>query len=155
MSAPAAPPPPPPPPPPPVDDALESTLRLAHATALFVALIAGLLFLILSFVTVLDVAFGVPPFELGGVAYCFLSAVVNYLLWKELPAFERMAASGQFPALKERLLLWTVLGLVFFVVEGILLLFAYLKVDERVRSGIGPTLPPPPPPPGAVGGPGA
>jgi len=137
----------------PPDDTLDAALSLARTLAIFVALIAGLLFLILLFVFVLGTLFGYGTGGVVGVAYCFLSAVVNYLLWREIPRFQRLAAEHHFSELRERLLLWMILGLLFFVVEGIVLIFAYLNADDRSRGSGSATFAAPPPGASGVGGP--
>jgi hypothetical protein len=140
------------------EESLGSALRLARSLGFLVAALAGLLFVLLLVLWVLGVVFRV--YEVGpvGVAYCFLSAGVNYLIGKEAGRFETLAARREYAGLRERLPLWAVLGLVFFVVEGLLLLFAYVKADELSSGGRSEGSPgpvplggtPPSPPPGAT-----
>ncbi len=79
-----------------------------------------------------------------GAVYWLLTALVNFLLWKEYPKFEALASQRQFAELRERLLLWIVLGILFFLIEGIVLLLVYLKLDEIQAAAAGGPAPPPP-----------
>jgi len=139
------PPPSPVPAPPPTDDSpLRSLLSLARTLALLVALIAGLFFLILLALGILRIALGGPPASLIAAAYCLISAAVNYLAWREIPALEVLASQRKFGLLKERLLVWVVLGLVFFVVVGVVLALAWVRIDLRAGPfAVAPTGTPP------------
>jgi hypothetical protein len=140
----ASPPPAPPPPRLPPDDAtVHSLLRLARSLALLVALVAGLFFLVLLVFGVLRIAVGGSPGTLVASAYCLLASAVNYLAWRRLPAIEALAAQRNLGPLKERLIVWTVLGLVFFAVVGIVLAIAWVRLD----LGPGAFAPAPPPAP--------
>ncbi len=144
------PPPSPAPRPPFSDETLRSTLRLARSLGFVIAFLAGLLFLLLLVVWFVGLLLGFYAAGLAGAVYCFLSAVVNYFLWEELPSLQRLVEERQYAVVQDRLVLWMVLGLLFFVVEGVVLVFAYLEAESLARSL---SVPPagPTPPPGAVG----
>ena len=125
---------PPPAPPSPDEQTVRSTLDLAVTLGLVFALIAGLLFLILLALSILRAVLGTGYGGFVGAAYCLVSAVVNYLLWRELPAIVALLPARQYRAARDRLLLWMVLGFLFFVVEGIVLLFAWLKLDSMAHA---------------------
>ncbi len=141
------------------DPTIRSLFDLARPLALVLALVAGLLFLVSAIFFVIRTAFGVFSSPFGAV-YWLLTAIVNYLIWKELPALQVLAAQRQYAALKDRMLLWAILGVVFFLIEGVLLLLVYLKIETSssgpvsgsppVESG-GSSTAPPVPPPGASG----
>ncbi len=155
---PASPTAPPYPPPssavPPAEATVRRYLDLARSLALLIALIAGVLFLVLLALTILAVVFGGSAGGFVSAAYCLVAAAVNYLLWREIPALETLAGQRQYAALRDRMLLWVVLGFVFFVVEGIVLAVVWLKVeallhpDGVVSQAIG--APPGASPPGPI-----
>ncbi len=161
-SAPPAPPPapypiPPPPPPTPAYSAEETvrrSLELGRTLSIVIALLAGLLFVVVLLLSVLQALLGLGIGGFATAAYCLISAVVNFVLWRELPTLQALAAQRSYAALRDQLLLWVILGLFFFVVVGVILLIAWLKVETLVNPTgavsqvIGP--PPPPPPPGSA-----
>jgi hypothetical protein len=116
-------------PPPPDETPLRSLLSLARSLALLVALIAGLFFLILLALGILRIALGGSPASLIAAVYCLVASAVNYLAWRELPSLEVLASQRKYGLLKERLLVWVVLGLVFFVVVGVVLALAWVRID--------------------------
>ena len=119
------------------DPSLRTLLSVSKSLALAFALIAGLLFLLFLVFSLLDVVFGRGPGDLVAAAYCLASAVVNYLLWQQVPRFERLAADGQYLALREPLLVWGVVGVIFFVVVGVLLLVAWIRAEELGHRATG------------------
>lgn len=148
MSTPPAPATPAPPPagapwtPPPVatapsapDPGVRSLLSTARTLALLFALLAGLLFVILLAFSFVVLVFGRGPGDLVGAVYCLVSAAVNYLIWRELPRLQRLEESGSYGPLREQLLIWGILGLVFFVVVGLVLLLAWVKLEARADPG--------------------
>jgi hypothetical protein len=116
-------------------ETVRTMLGLARTLALLFALLAGLLFLVLLVLGIVEAVFGAVPTDLGLAVYCLVSALVNYLAWREIPRLEGFAARGEYTALRDQLLLWFVLGLLFFVVVGIVLLVAWLKVQGMVDAG--------------------
>ena len=135
MSAPNPPTPPPqvlgspPPAETPPDESVRVLLSVARSLALLFAILAGLLFLVFLAFGLLAAVLGRGPVDLLAAVYSLVSAAVNFVLWREIPPLEQLAASRQYGALRERLLIWGVLGLVFFVVVGVLLLVAWVKVE--------------------------
>ena len=113
----------------PAEATIRRTLDLGRSLALLIALIAGVFFLLLLALSIFQVIFGAGAGGFVSAVYCLLAAVVNYLLWREFPTFETFAAQRQYVALRDRLLLWMVLGFVFFVVEGIVLIVVWIKVE--------------------------
>ncbi len=140
---PAATPTPTAPPPPPPISSVGSLLSLARSLALLVALLAGVLFLVFLVLSLLNVLLGQPATSLVSAAYSLVAAVVNYLAWRAIPGLEKLAQDGHWGVLRERLLVWVVLGIVFYVIVGVVLLIAWIRVEETARPA------PPPPPPGA------
>jgi hypothetical protein len=113
----------------PPDESVRILLSVSRSLALVFAILAGLLFLLFLGFTVLDVVFGRGPGDLVSAAYCLASSVVNFVLWRELPPLEQLAATRQYGVLREHLLVWAILGTVFFVVVGVLLLLAWVKAE--------------------------
>lgn len=146
----ASPAPPPPPTPDLPKDSVASLLSLARSLALVVALVSGLLFLILLALSILSLFVHLQFGGIAGAIYCLVSAVVNYAAWREIPGLEQMAARQQYTALKDHLLVWVILGVLFFVIVGVVLLVAWLRVE-----GTGAPMAAPPPPPSPTGVPSA
>ncbi len=138
--SPVVPPPPPAAPPPPEDDAVRSLLRLARSLAFLVTLVAALFFLVLLALGILAILLRGGPATLIGAVYCLMAAAVNFLAWREIPRLDILASQRNFGPLKERLLVWIVLGLVFFGVVGIVLAIAWVRIDLPPQ----PAAPPPP-----------
>ncbi len=119
------------------DPTVRELLSISRTLALVLAVVAGLLFLLLLSLAFLDVLLGHGAGGLLAAGYCLVSAVVNFVVWRELPALQQLAASGQYARLREQLLVWAVLGIVFFFVVGVLLLFAWVKVEGRTERPAG------------------
>lgn len=119
------------------DESIRSLLSLARSLALLFAGLAALLFLVFLALSFIEAILGRGPGDLVAVAYCLVSAAVNFFLWREVPNLQRFAAEGRYRALREPLLIRAILGLVFFVVVGVVLLLAWAKVD--LRAGSAPT----------------
>jgi hypothetical protein len=134
----------PPPGGPPPDESIRALLSISRSLALVFAILAGLLFLLFLAFTVLDVVFGRGAGDLVTAVYCLASAAVNFVLWREIPRLELLAAARQYAALREHLLIWAVLGVIFFVVVGVLLLIAWVRAELLATS------PAPMPPPGTT-----
>lgn len=138
------------------DTTIRYLLDLARPLAIVLALLAGVLFLVSAAFFLIRIAFGVLSSPVGAV-YWLIAAVVNYLIWKELPSFQALAAQRQYGTLKDRVLIWAILGLVFFLIEGILLLLVFIKLEttpvSAAPAAAAPDSPasPPSPPAGALG----
>lgn len=116
------------------DDSLRSLLAIARPLALLFAGLAGLLFLIFLALLLINAVLGRGAGDIVAVAYCAASAAINFLIWRQIPGLQRSAAAGQYAALREPLLVWAILGIVFFLIVGIVLLLAWVKVDEKSRA---------------------
>lgn len=158
MSAtPSTPPAPPGPPPTPSVDpspsgTLASLLSLGRSLALLMALLAGVLFLVFLVLSILNIVFHQTAGDIVTAVYCLASAVVNYIAWQEIPRLERFAAARQYGALRDHMLVWVILGVLFFVVVGIVLAIAWIKADQLARPSGAAS---PPPPPSSAGGSGS
>jgi len=119
---------------PPGDASLRPLLSIARSLALLLALLAGLLFLVFLAFAFLDLVLGRGPGDVVSAVYCLASAAVNYVLWREIPALERLAEARQYSELRERTIVWAVLGLIFFVIVGVLLLVVWLKAELLVSG---------------------
>jgi len=135
-----------PPPGTPADETVRSMLSLGRSLALIFAIVAGLLFLVLLVLGVIEAILGAVPTDIFGAVYALVSAMVNYLIWRELPRLEGLAAQRQYAYLRDQLLLWAILGLLFFVVVGVVLLVAWIRVEGLMTPAtVSPMVPPPPP----------
>jgi hypothetical protein len=115
------------------DETVRVLLSVSRSLALVFALLAGVLFLLLLVLGVLSAVVGRGLGEVVAAVYCLASAAVNFTIWKQLPRLEGLAAERRYAALREPLLLWGVLGLVFFVIVGAFLLVAWLKAELLVN----------------------
>jgi hypothetical protein len=111
------------------DESVRVLLSVSRSLALVFAILAGILFLVFLAFTLLDVVLGRGAGDLISAVYCLASAAVNFVIWRELPRLEQLAASRQYGQLRDQLLIWAVLGIIFFVVVGVLLLIAWVKVE--------------------------
>jgi len=111
------------------DESVRVLLSLARSLALVFAILAGLLFLLLLALTVLDAVLGRGAGDLIAAVYCLASAAVLFVVWREMPRLEQMAAARQYRELRDHLIVWSILGILFFVVVGALLLAAWLKAE--------------------------
>ena len=98
-----------------------------------------------------------PGGGIGGLIYALLWIGVDLLMLERMGGWTALVAQGKYAALKEPLLLWGILSLIFGVVPGILVLLVYLRVlswPDRppvtgvpaVPSGASGSFPPPSPP---------
>jgi len=117
----------------PADETVRALLSLSRSLAFLFALVAGLLFLVFLAFAVLDLVLGRGAGDIVPAVYCLASAAVNYVLWREIPRLEQLAAARQYAALREQMVVWAVLGIIFFVVVGVLLLVAWVKVETLVN----------------------
>ena len=144
MATPAPPPPPPPPSATPApDESIRVLLSLSKSLALLLALLAGVLFLVLLAFAVFNLLLGAGAGGIVAAIYCLASAVVNYVIWREVPGLEALAASRQYQLLRDHLIVWVVLGVVFFVLVGILLAVAWVKAELLLSPRPASTAPPP------------
>lgn len=123
----------------PPDEALRAILSVARSLALLFAIVAGLLFLVFLVFGIVDLIRGWGPGDVVSAVYCLVSAAINYVLWMEIPRLEQLAAARDYAALRDRVLVWAVLGIVFFFVVGLLLLIAWLKAERLAARGPGPS----------------
>ena len=133
---------------------LGTTRTLTLIWVLLGALVAllNLLSIVLSILTL-----HFPGGGLGGLAYAVIWVLIDLMILPRLGGWTEQVRTARYQSLKEPLLLWGVLGLLFGVVPGILLLLVYVRVlpwsDGRSTgpsadaSGAGSTSAVPPPPP--------
>lgn len=111
------------------DESVRVLLSASRSLALVFAIVAGVLFLLLLALTVVDAVLGRGVGYLVAAVYCLASAAVDFVIWREVPRLEQLAAQRQYTELRGPLLIWAILGLVFFVVVGVLLLVAWLRSE--------------------------
>lgn len=81
-------------------------------------------------------AFGYyAPGYFVGFGYYAIMFVVNLIAFFQLGPMLTQFEQGQYAGLRERMIIWAILTLIFGVLVGILLLIAYFKLEEVQRSG--------------------
>ncbi len=128
-------------------------LSLARSLALLMAALAGVLFLVFLILSILNLVFHQTAGGVFTAVYCLASAVVNYLAWQEIPKLEKLASDRQYGVVRDQMIVWVVLGLVFFVVVGIVLAIAWIRIEGLSQPSAAPL--PPPPVSGPAGAPPA
>ncbi len=127
---------------------LRSYLNVARILALVFWIIGGLS-VIVGLVSLFLLVFGIFAFSPGWFVYEILFTVVNFLMWHRVEEIRTQVEQRQYAAAREKLLLWMILGWLFGIINGILLLLALLRLDQLAgRSGA-----PPPSAPGYVAAP--
>ncbi len=114
---------------PPADESVRSLLAVSRTLAILFALLAGLLFLVFLAFAVLDLVLGRGAGNIVLAVYCLASAAVNYVLWKEIPALQRLAEARNWVALRNQTLVWGIVGILFFVLVGLLLLVVWTRAE--------------------------
>ena len=114
---------------PPPDESVRVVLAVSRTLALVFAIVAGLLFLVFLAFAIFDLILGRGAGNVVLAVYCLASAAVSFVLWREIPGLERLATARQYAALRDQILVWAILGIVFFVVVGVLLLVVWIKAE--------------------------
>ncbi|HEV2165531.1 MAG TPA: hypothetical protein VGS23_00915 [Thermoplasmata archaeon] len=132
---------------PPEAQSLNELLTAAKIIAIILAIFEIIGFLV--GIVIWLVGFGFDWFA----AFVLVGAVVNIAFFAEAGALQDLVASGQYPAAKEKALVWVILEFVFgWVIVGVLVLVAYLKFEgllSRPRGWTAAAWPGPQPPSGA------
>ncbi len=105
---------------------LLGTTRTLTRIWMLVGLVVGLLSIISIVLSIIALHFyggGV-----GGLVYAIIWVVVDLMLLDRIGGYHAHLSAGQYQSLKEPLLLWGILALVFGVLPGILLLLIYARV---------------------------
>ncbi|MEN2974608.1 MAG: hypothetical protein ABDH32_03400 [Candidatus Caldarchaeales archaeon] len=118
---------------PPEAETIKSLLNISS----IIALIFGIILIVIGAFTLI--------FFIGLVLIVF--GVFDLIIYMNIKSIIRLIDEGRYQEAKSRTLTWMVIGFILGgIIIGLLLLFAYLKYDELIRSA-GPPPPPPPPPP--------
>jgi membrane protease YdiL (CAAX protease family) len=123
-----------PPPPARGDESVRSLLAVSRTIAILFAALAGLLFLVFLAFAFLDLLLGRGAGNVLLAVYCLASAAVNYVLWREIPQLQKLVAAGRWAALRDQVLVWGILGILFFVVVGLLLLVVWTRAELLAGS---------------------
>ncbi|MCS7126704.1 MAG: hypothetical protein NZ929_07340 [Aigarchaeota archaeon] len=116
---------------PPEAETIKSLLNISA----IIALIFGILYIIIGAITLI--------FLMGIVFIIF--GVVDIIIYLNIKSISELVDERRYQEAKNKTLTWMVIGFILGgIIIGILLLIAYLKYDELIRSA---GLPPPPPPP--------
>ncbi len=134
MATPFPPPPPPSPPPPGAPGSVDhgnlvsffgATRTITKVWVLIGALVA-LLSLLSIVLSLLVLHF--PGGGIGGLVYAILWIGVDLLMLDRMGGWASQLAEGRYSALKEPLLLWGILSLIFGVVPGVMVLVVYARL---------------------------
>lgn len=98
--------------------------RLLTLLLLLVELVVGIIIVAVSLF-----------FGLAYGAFFVVGAVVGLVVYVKLGEVESQIGAGQYGPAKDGLIIWGILGVIFvWVIPGIFLLLAYLKLDEVIRA---------------------
>ncbi len=107
------------------------------------ALVVGILLLVAA-------AWYGLTFSIVSAIYSAAAGVINLILYMKMDEFTGMVNGRRYHELRNRILIWAVLGIIFGLIVGILLLVVYIELEELERSLMyrqGPPAPPTPPAP--------
>ncbi len=109
--------------------------------------LVGTFFLLYTLLTALLAPHPASPDTVGGLLYDGLWVAVALLLYRELPGLELLWTRHELARARERTLVYGIVGLVFGVVLGLLLLvsFLHLVLSRPIFSPEGGGSPPSPP----------
>jgi len=101
--------------------------------------------LVMGIVSILMAAYYGFTLSFFMVGYSVVSAVINLMAYMRIDDYVSAVKSREYARIKDDLMLWMVLTLVFGVIAGIFLLIAFINLDELSRvSTQESTIPPPP-----------
>lgn len=130
--------------PPPWQGELRNFLKVTNTLSLVWVLVSGVLALIFLVYLVIDLF----HFGFGGDIIAFLywgiSALVSLFIHVESRGWISLAEAGQYQALRDRMLLWAILGLIFGVLLGLLLILIYLRLESAGGGFLSGSQPQPP-----------
>ncbi len=107
-------------------------LHVARILSLVWMLLGGLVALIALLELVVSLVYLTPsPGSLLLFVYAALWGMTDLFIVNREPHWRARAEKGDFVGLHEDLLLWVVLGLIFGVVPGVILLVIYLRLDPK------------------------
>jgi hypothetical protein len=117
-----------------------STIRQLLSIGRILALIIFILGIVLIAVTALQAAAFASTYGYYGggyyadYGYYVIMIVVSLLAYIQLGPMLAQFEQGQYAMVRDRLLIWAILTLIFGVIVGILLLIAYMKLGEVARG---------------------
>jgi len=91
------------------------------------SLVLGILFLLAA------VWYGFTG-SIGAAIYLVASGIVNLLLYMKMDEFTGMVNSRRYGELRDNILIWGVLSIIFGVIVGILLIVVHVELDELEKS---------------------
>ena len=123
-------------------------------TILDILHIAKILALIIAILLLVAAAWYGFTFNIFGAIYSVAAAVINLLLYMRMDEYASMVNNRRYGELRDNILIWAILAIIFGVIVGILLLIVYIELEEieknvRYAQNTPNTYrqPPPPPPP--------
>jgi hypothetical protein len=112
---------------------LKSILNIARILALVFLIIFILVAIAQILVLVALASLGFVGFAVVGAIFPILAFVISLLIWMQISEIKRLVDAGQYDAAKSKTLIWMILGFIFGVILGIILLIAYLKFDPVIN----------------------
>jgi len=136
---------------PPEAETIKSFLKITG----IICLIIGILMLLAGIGTMLLLLVAIGGFAVFGLIWAIwpiLSGIFGILIYMNCKTISNMIDRRQYEQAKSKTLIWMIIGFIFGLLPGILLLIAYLKFDPLINAtrGQGYSQPPPahaPPPP--------
>ncbi len=80
------------------------------------------------------------------VGYYVISGIINLLLYSRIPEYENLVRSRRYSEAKDDMITWSVLGVVFGFLAGLILLIVIFMYLEELERGAPAYQPPQPPP---------
>jgi hypothetical protein len=103
--------------------------RLLTLVLLLVELVVGIVALVVSLFLV-GLVYG---------AFFSVSALIGFIVYIKLGKVDDQIGSGQYGSARDGLLIWGILAVIFvWVIPGIFVLLAYLRLDEAMHESTGP-----------------
>jgi hypothetical protein len=131
---------------PPEAQSIKSMLHIARILALIfgiILLIGGIAYIawILYLSSVCATYVGFDPYCGAAVAaalipaiYLAVAGVFIFLVWTQMKSIEAKVNARQYEAAKGQTLIWMILGFIFGIILGVLLLIAYIKFDPLINA---------------------
>jgi len=148
---------------PPEAQSIKSMLHIARILAIifgvivllggiaYVAIVAYYASICSSYVGVDVYCGGAIAGALIGAIWLVIGGVVAILVYMQMKSIEAKVNAHQYEAAKSQTLIWMIIGFIFGILLGVLLLIAYIKYDplinwQRSQGGAAPAYAAPPPP---------
>ncbi|MGI0129819.1 MAG: hypothetical protein ACREEC_06675, partial [Thermoplasmata archaeon] len=131
---------------PPEAQSIKSMLHLARLLALvfgILILLGGVIYVawVAYLSTICSTFIGFDPYCGGAVLaalipaiYLVISGLFIILVWMQMKSIEAKVNAHQYGAAKAQTLIWMILGFIFGIILGVILLIAYIKFDPLINA---------------------